>query len=66
MLRIGITTALGRGLLPALRAAFAQRRPGWRLEVHQVPWSDPTAGLATEDSDAAIVWLPVPGPERFR
>lgn len=66
VLRIGITTALGRGLLPALRAAFARRRPDWRLEVRQVAWSDPTAGLASQDSDAAIVWLPVPGPERFR
>jgi DNA-binding transcriptional LysR family regulator len=30
--------------------------------VCQMPWSDPTAGLADRTTDAAFVWLPLPQP----
>ena len=66
---IGMSTAPGRGLLPAVRARFSARAPAARLHLRQIPWHDPTGGLATdgeEGTDAAFVWLPIPAPERYR
>jgi len=66
---VGISTGLGRGLLPAVRARFAAAAPGAQLRIRQVRWDDPTGGLATDDeqrTDAAFVWLPLPEPERFQ
>lgn len=63
---VGISTGLGRGLLPAVRARLAESAPHATLHVRQVGWGDPTAGLATagaERTDAAFVWLPPPGDE---
>lgn len=66
VLEVGISTGLGRGLLPAVRARLAELAPHVRLHVRQVPWSDPTGGLAGDDgTDAAFVWLPLPEPERY-
>ncbi|MCP3802841.1 LysR family transcriptional regulator [Allokutzneria sp. A3M-2-11 16] len=65
---IGMSTGLGRGLLPAIRARFAEAAPGVRLVLKQVGWEDITAGLDAEDrqrTDAAFVWLPLTEPERF-
>jgi DNA-binding transcriptional LysR family regulator len=67
-LLIGMSTGPGRGLLPAVRARFAAAAPTARLHLQQVPWGDPTGGLTADGpyrSDAAFVWLPVPGSERF-
>jgi DNA-binding transcriptional LysR family regulator len=66
---VGISTGLGRGLLPAVRARLAERAPGAQLRVRQVGWDDPTAGLAaigSDRTDAAFVWLPLPDPAGFR
>jgi len=66
---VGISTGLGRGLLPAVRARFAAAAPDAQLRVRQVRWDDPTGGLAATDderTDAAFVWLPLPEPERFQ
>src|SRR4051812_27142855 len=66
---VGMSTGLGRGLLPAVRARFGVAAPEAELRVRQVRWDDPTGGLtATDDqrTDAAFVWLPLPEPERFR
>jgi DNA-binding transcriptional LysR family regulator len=60
VLRVGFSTSIGRGLVPRIQAEFEQLRPGWRLELRQIPWTDPTAGVAGGDTDVAIVWLPVP------
>lgn len=60
VLRVGIQTSVGRDLLPPAAARFAERRPNWRLQFRQVGWSDPTAGLADESTDVAVVWLPLP------
>jgi DNA-binding transcriptional LysR family regulator len=57
VLRLGLQTALGRGL-----AAKA----GDDVVFKQYAWSDPTAGLASGEVDAAFVWLPLPDPDRFR
>ncbi|MBU2664720.1 LysR family transcriptional regulator [Actinoplanes bogorensis] len=59
---VGMSTAPGRGLLPAVRARLSDVS----LQVRQVPWHDPTGGLAAEETDAAFVWLPMPAPERYR
>lgn len=66
-LEVGISTGLGRGLLPAVRARLAQLAPAARLRVRQVPWDDPTGGLAAaaDRTDAAFVWLPLPDPDRY-
>jgi len=61
VLRVGLQTAVGRGLLPDL----AGRLP-YRLDFRQYPWTDPTAGLASGEADVALLWLPVPGQERLR
>jgi DNA-binding transcriptional LysR family regulator len=65
VLRIGFSTSIGRGLIPRIQQHFARVRPTWRLALRQVDWDDPTGGLADGSSDIAIVWLPVPGADRF-
>ncbi|MEV0720740.1 LysR substrate-binding domain-containing protein [Asanoa sp. NPDC050611] len=65
---VGMSTGVGRSLLPAVRARFAAAAPEAELRLRQVPWSDPTGGLAATGeaaSDAAFVWLPLPDQERF-
>ncbi|MCO6009012.1 LysR family substrate-binding domain-containing protein [Actinoallomurus purpureus] len=47
-------------------AAFTRRRPGWRVDMRQAAWSNPTAGLADGDVDAALLRLPFPGQETLR
>jgi DNA-binding transcriptional LysR family regulator len=67
-LLIGISTGLGRGLLPGVRAKLADFAPQARIRVRQVPWDDPIAGLLSHGSartDAAFVWLPLPSGEAF-
>ncbi|MBM2614303.1 LysR family transcriptional regulator [Actinoplanes sp. LDG1-06] len=60
---VGMSTAPGRGLLPAVRARLGS---GVSLHLRQIPWSDPTGGLAGDEADAAFVWLPLPSPSRYR
>jgi DNA-binding transcriptional LysR family regulator len=36
--------------------------PDVELELRYVPWSDRTAGLSDQTTDAAFVWLPLPRP----
>jgi DNA-binding transcriptional LysR family regulator len=59
---IGMHTSPGRGLLPRVRAMMVASCPGVELELRQVAWSDPTAGLAAQVTDAAFVWLPLDRP----
>lgn len=64
---VGMSTGLGRGLLPAVRARYAELAPAARLQLRQVAWNDPTGGLAADDpTDAAFVWLPLPGAHQYR
>ncbi|GAB7030162.1 LysR substrate-binding domain-containing protein [Streptomyces sp. NPDC021749] len=65
VLALGISTSIGRGLLPAIRARLAERRPDWRIRVRQIDWADATAGLAGGETDLALLWLPFPGQEGF-
>jgi DNA-binding transcriptional LysR family regulator len=59
-LRIGLHTAIGRGVAVAIGERFARR-----LTFRQYPWNDPTAGLGDGEVDAAFVWLPLPDAQRF-
>lgn len=63
VLRIGFVASGVDELTQQIIAAFARRRPGWRVQLHQTAWDDPTAGLAAGDSDAALLRLPFPGQE---
>jgi hypothetical protein len=42
-------------------ASFGRRRPGWQVDMRQAGWSEPTAGRASGDVDAALLRLPFPG-----
>jgi len=59
VLRVGTLTSLGRALYPAVLEQFGKRQPGWQVELRSFGWGDPTAGLASQETDAAFVWLPV-------
>ncbi|GGU80382.1 LysR family transcriptional regulator [Streptomyces albospinus] len=65
VLTLGVSTSVGRGLLPAVRARFAERRPNWQIRVRQISWEDGTAGLADGTADLALLWLPFPEQAAF-
>ncbi|GKQ41121.1 LysR family transcriptional regulator [Streptomyces sp. A012304] len=63
---VGMSTSPGRGgLLPAIRSRFTAAHPDAVLRLRQVPWEDPTAGLADGEADVAFVWLPLPDADRY-
>jgi DNA-binding transcriptional LysR family regulator len=66
VLRVGFLASAANEATPAIVAEFARRRPGWRAELRQAAWSDPTAGLADAEVDAALLRLPFPGQDRLR
>jgi DNA-binding transcriptional LysR family regulator len=66
VLRIGFLASAANEATPAIIAEFARRRPGWRAGMRQASWSDPTAGLADGDVDAALLRLPFPGQDALR
>lgn len=59
-LTVGMSTGLGRGLLPAVRARFSAAAPHATLRLKQIAWDDPTGGMADGLTDAAFIWLPLP------
>lgn len=61
VLRVGLQSTLGRGLLHDLESAS-----GHRLALHQAAWTDPSSGLAGRQADLALVWLPLPDSNRYR
>ncbi|MFJ9829666.1 LysR family transcriptional regulator [Streptomyces sp. NPDC101160] len=66
ILRVGFVASAANEATPAIVAAFARALPGWRVEMRQAAWSNPSAGLADGDVDAAFVRLPFPGQEDLR
>jgi DNA-binding transcriptional LysR family regulator len=66
VLRVGFMSSAANEATQQILAAFAQRRPGWRVDLQQAAWSDPTAGLASGDVDVALLRLPFPGHEAMR
>jgi len=66
-LMVGMLSRIGRGgLLPAIRSRFTALHPEATVQLQQIRWDDPTAGLADGTSDVAFVWLPLPDPDRYR
>ena len=59
-LRVGLQTAIGRGILAELEGVG-----GHKLEFHSTQWSDPTCGLSSRESDLALVWLPMLDADRY-
>jgi DNA-binding transcriptional LysR family regulator len=65
VLRVGFVASAANEHTQAIIATFARRRPGWRVDMRQTEWSDPTAGLADGQVDAALLRLPFPGQDAF-
>jgi DNA-binding transcriptional LysR family regulator len=66
VLRVGFISSAANEATQEIIAAFARRRPGWRADMRQGAWSDPTAGLASGDADVALLRLPFPGQDDMR
>lgn len=66
VLRVGFLASAANEATQDIIAAFARRRPGWRADMRQAAWSNPTAGLADGDVDVALLRLPFPGQETLR
>ncbi|MGI5443207.1 LysR family transcriptional regulator [Streptomyces shenzhenensis] len=66
VLRVGFMASAANEATQNIVAEFARRRPGWRADMRQAAWSDPTAGLADGDTDVALVRLPFPGQDALR
>ncbi|MFG2880507.1 LysR family transcriptional regulator [Streptomyces sp. NPDC048337] len=66
VLRIGFLASAANEATPDIVGEFARRRPGWRAEMRQAAWSDPTAGLAGGEADVALLRLPFPGQDALR
>ncbi|GAB3565060.1 LysR family transcriptional regulator [Amycolatopsis endophytica] len=66
VLRVGFLASAANEATPEIIAAFGRRRPGWRVDLRQAAWSNPTAGLADGEVDAALLRLPFPGQDELR
>lgn len=66
VLRVGFLASAANESTQDIIAAFRRVRPGWRVEMRQATWSNPTAGLADGDVDAALLRVPFPGQEALR
>lgn len=65
VLRLGFLDAGAVGAVHEVIAEFRRAQPQWRVELRQFDWSDPSAGLARAEVDAAVVRLPFPGQEEL-
>jgi DNA-binding transcriptional LysR family regulator len=66
VLRAGFLAGAANEATQPIIAAFARRRPGWRVEMRAASWTEPTAGLASGDVDVAFLRLPFPGQDGLR
>ena len=66
VLRVGFLAGAANEATQQIIAGFARRRQGWRVEMRAAPWTDPTAGLASGDTDVALLRLPFPGQDSLR
>lgn len=66
VLRVGFVASAANEATPGIVAEFARRRPGWRAELRQAAWTNPSAGLADGEVDAALLRLPFPGQAALR
>lgn len=60
VLRVGFVASAANEATQDIIAAFARRRPGWRADMRQAAWSNPSAGLADGEVDVALLRLPFP------
>ncbi|GGN13078.1 LysR family transcriptional regulator [Lentzea pudingi] len=65
VLRVGFLASAANDATQAIVTAFGRVRPGWRVDLRQALWSDPTAGLAGAEVPVALLRLPFPGEETF-
>jgi DNA-binding transcriptional LysR family regulator len=65
VLRVGFLASAANDATQDIVAAFGERRPGWRVDLRQARWTDPTAGLATAEVPVAVLRLPFPGQGSF-
>ena len=65
-LRIGFVGSAANEATQVIVAAFTRIRPDWKVEMRQAAWSNPSAGLADGDVDAAFVRPPFPGQDDVR
>lgn len=66
VLRIGFLASAANEPTQDIIARFGVVRPGWRVDMRQAAWSEPTAGLYEGEVDAALLRLPFPGQEALR
>ncbi|GIH79700.1 LysR family transcriptional regulator [Planobispora longispora] len=66
VLRIGFLASAANEATQDIIARFGRVHPGWRVNMRQATWSEPSAGLADGKVDAALLRLPFPGQETFR
>ena len=66
VLRVGFLAGAANEATQQIIAAFTRRRPGWRIDMRAAPWTDPTAGLVSGDTDVALLRLPFPGQDSLR
>jgi DNA-binding transcriptional LysR family regulator len=66
VLRVGFISSAANEATQQIIAAFARRRPTWRVDLRQAPGSDPSAGIAAGDVDVALLRLPFPGQDDVR
>ncbi|WP_030607817.1 LysR family transcriptional regulator [Streptomyces achromogenes] len=65
-LRVGFLASAANEATPRIITEFTRRRPGWRVEMRQATWSNPSAGLADGEVDAALLRLPLTGQDALR
>ncbi|MEU7530057.1 LysR family transcriptional regulator [Saccharothrix sp. NPDC042600] len=65
VLRVGFIASAANEATPDIIKAFGRRCPGWRVEMRQAPWSEPTAGLSTGEVDVALLRLPFPDQDAY-
>ncbi|MFI8266333.1 LysR family transcriptional regulator [Streptomyces sp. NPDC085665] len=66
VLRVGFIASAANEATPRIIAEFSRRRPGWRVDMRQATWSNPSAGLADGNIDVALLRLPFPGQDLLR
>lgn len=66
VLRVGFMASAANEATQHITAEFIRRRPGWRVDMRQGAWSNPSAGLADGDVDVALLRLPFPGQDALR
>ncbi|KAF4410763.1 MULTISPECIES: LysR family transcriptional regulator [Streptomyces] len=66
VLRVGFLASAANEATQRIIAEFTRRRPGWRAEMRQASWANPSAGVADGEADVALVRLPFPGQDALR